>query len=170
MAVVGAGASGLSCAYYLALSGSTVDLYDAEAKPGDRLAQVLPGDLPQASLQRDLGGILLPRIRFHGSQRLGQGLIDELRRSHDALCVDTGALGIGQTDTEEIQATSGVPASGSLEGAAQWATQVSGLPGVYLCARPAFGRTVVQAAAAGRSVAVAIDQYLHTNGKKQPER
>jgi len=170
VAVVGAGASGLSCAYYLALSGVAVDLYDAEAKPGDRLAQVLPGDPPQASLQRDLRGILLPRIRFHGSQRLGQGLIDELRRSHDALCVDTGALGIGQTDTEEMQAASGVPASGSLEGAALWATQVSGLPGVYLCASPAFGRTVVQAAAAGRSVAVAIDQYLRTNGKRWPER
>jgi NADPH-dependent glutamate synthase beta subunit-like oxidoreductase len=137
VAVVGAGVSGLSCAYYLALSGAAVDLYDAEVQPGDRLAQLLPGDLPQASLRRDLRGILLPRIRFHGSQRLGQDLVDHLRRSHDALCVDTGALGMGPTDTQGMEIAGDVPASGSLEGAAPWATQVSGLPGVYLCASPA---------------------------------
>jgi len=138
VAVAGAGISGLSCAYYLALSGAAVDLFDEEARPGDRLEQALPRDLPQAALQRDLAGVLLPGIRLHGGQRIERDLVDTLRQTHGALCLDAGAL----------------------EGSPPWATLVSSLPGVFLCPSNASGQDPAQAAAAGRSAAVAIDRYL----------
>jgi NADPH-dependent glutamate synthase beta subunit-like oxidoreductase len=160
--VVGAGVSGLSCAYYLALSGVAVDIHDEQDHPGDRLVQVLGGEVPQAALQRDVAGILLPRIRFHGGRRLGRDLVDDLRQTHDALCLDMGVLGAGRAGTEGMEPVARIPVSGALEGAAHWATQLSGLPGLYLCASPASGRDVAQAAAAGRSSAVAIDRYLRS--------
>jgi hypothetical protein len=143
VAVVGAGASGLSCAYYLALVGVAVALYDELAQPGDPLAQAFGRELPEASLQRDLAGILLPRVRFHGGQTAGPDLVDRLRRAHGALCVDAGVL----------------------EGSEPWAAELAGLPGVTVCGSPASGRDVARAAAAGRSAAVAIDLYLRGNGR-----
>jgi prolycopene isomerase len=170
VAVVGAGVSGLTCAYYLALSGVAVELYDAGSRPGDRLAEALPAGVPQASWERDLQGVLLPGIRFHGNQRLEPGLLEDLRRSHAALCLDTGSLVGGQMGGADTQAASDLPGSDASAAIPAWAAQAVGLPGVYQCATSASGQSVVQAVAAGRSAAVAIGRYLDSPGREQPQR
>lgn len=109
VAVVGAGVSGLSCAYYLALSGGHVDVYDEGTGPGDRLSQARAGDLPQAAVARDVKALLLPGIHFHGSLKLGPDLVEDLRRSHDALYLDAGSFGIAPTDSAGTRPASGSP-------------------------------------------------------------
>ena len=167
IAVVGAGVAGLSCAYYLALSGCCVDLYDEVAQPGDRLSRALA--VPQASLARDVTGILLHRIHFRGSQKLGPALIEDVRRSHDALCLDAGPFGIAQMDTAGIQPASIDLTPDSRETVAPLAShaQASTLPGITVCGSSGSGQTVVGAAADGRRAAVAIGQYLGEKRKQQ---
>jgi NADPH-dependent glutamate synthase beta subunit-like oxidoreductase len=151
IAVIGANAAGLSCAYYLALSGCSVDVYDEVAQPDDRLAHALDGEVPRASLVRDVNGILLQGIRFQGGQKLGRDFTEDLRRSHDAVVVGAGSLGISQS-----------------EAVAPTAVQAAALPGITLLGNSMSGRTVVEAAAEGRRAAVAIVYDLDTR-RKQPQ-
>ena len=158
IAVVGAGAWGLSCGYYLALSGCRVDLYDELAQPGDRLAQALAGDVPQAALTRDLNGVLRPGIDFHRSQKLGHDLPEDLGRSHDVVCVDVGAWVLAGIET------AGIRASHWRDITLLSATEGPGRPGIVVSAGLEGERTVAGAAAAGRHAAVAIARYLEEKG------
>jgi NADPH-dependent glutamate synthase beta subunit-like oxidoreductase len=167
IAVVGAGVSGLSCAYYLALSGCSVDVYDEGTHPGDRLSQVLPGDLPPSALARDLKGILLGEIHFQGSQKLGPSLVEDVQRSHDALCLDLGPWGMARMEDAGVREVAVSQASDSGAAGAPSAMEASAGPGMYVCAGAGEGRTVVEAAAEGRRAAVAIYQYLGAKAKQR---
>jgi hypothetical protein len=94
--VVGGGPSGLSCSYYLALMGRSVDVYDQGAKSGGKLLQAhSPEDLPPPAVERDLTGILRHGIHFVGGRELGSTLdLQELMRSYNAVY-----LAAGFTDT-----------------------------------------------------------------------
>lgn len=66
--VVGAGASGITCAHYLARLGYAVDLMDSADRPGRDLQKLVEkGSLPEDSLVRDMDGVMLPSIRFIGN-------------------------------------------------------------------------------------------------------
>ena len=152
VAVVGAGVAGLSCAYYLALAGCAVELYDEHALPGDRLARWLPERMPPAALGRDVEGILQAGIVFLGGRKLEQGFVDNVRVSHDALVLDAGPSGLAEADGTGLQ-----PAD--LRQA--WTAS----PGTFVCGRPEDEGTVAEAAAAGRRTAVDVVQYLEALGK-----
>ncbi len=58
IAVIGAGPSGLSCAYYLQLSGYSVEVFESESVAGGVLAYGIPEyRLPKAVLNRDIQAI-----------------------------------------------------------------------------------------------------------------
>ncbi len=162
VAVVGAGASGLTCAYYLALSGCHVDVYDEVGEPGERLSRALAAEVPQAALARDVHGIMAQGIQFHGSQRLWPGLIDELQRSHDALYFDNGSLGLTQLDVAGTQAVPIPPAVHSRARVAPLVRPTAGSPAIVMASSSEEASTVVGAAAAGRRAAVALSEYLHS--------
>jgi len=133
VAVIGAGVAGLSCAYYLALAGYGVDVYDEGGQLGDRLSAEMARSAPPAALARDLQGILHAGVHYQGGQAPGPDLVAMARRSHDALCLDAGLPGLA-------------------------AEEAADLPGVFVVGRA--GGSVADAAAAGRRAAVAISRYV----------
>jgi NADPH-dependent glutamate synthase beta subunit-like oxidoreductase len=94
-AVLGAGPSGLTCAYFLAKRGYSVDIFDREDQPGGLLSLAIPCfRLPRQALKEDLDFILSSSdgIRFIGGKELGANLdLAELERTYDAVYLALGA-------------------------------------------------------------------------------
>ncbi|HOT90947.1 MAG TPA: NAD(P)-binding protein [Anaerolineae bacterium] len=139
IAVLGGGPAGLSCAYYLALTGRTVDVYGREAQPGGQLLDMAArGDLPVAALNRDLQGLLVDNIHFVGQQVPGVTFdIAELCNSHSAVYVTA--------DFTDIVG------------------DALSFPGMYV---GAAHHTVVEAVAEGRRIAVSISENQTSNTEK----
>jgi len=95
VAVVGAGPSGLTCSYFLAKRGYSVDIFDHEDQPGGLLLVAIPCfRLPREALKRDIDFILSSSegIRFTGGKVLGENIdLAELERSYDAVYLALGA-------------------------------------------------------------------------------
>ncbi|MHB8160180.1 MAG: NAD(P)-binding protein [Thermoleophilia bacterium] len=95
VAVVGAGPSGLSCAYQLTQRGYPVTVFDAEPKPGGLLHSVIPRyRLPLEILEAEIASIVSLGMDIQMSTRLGTDVeLEDLRADYDAVYV---ALGSGE--------------------------------------------------------------------------
>ncbi|MFH1416863.1 MAG: NAD(P)-binding protein [Planctomycetota bacterium] len=93
VAVVGAGPSGLSCAYQLARRGYSVTVYEASDKPGGMLLWGIPRyRLPAAILNGEIQKILDLGVELKCDTRIGSGTsIDDLRSRYQAVFVSIGA-------------------------------------------------------------------------------
>ena len=94
IAVVGAGPSGMTCAYYLALMGHTVDVYEEHEKAGGMLRYGIPEyRLPKERLDQDIIAIIKAGdITMHYDTKIGRNIsFGELRNSHDAIFLGLGA-------------------------------------------------------------------------------
>jgi len=92
VAVIGAGPSGLSCAFFLALEGFSVNLYESKAAPGGMAADAIPAfRLDAESLKRDIDRILALGVKLHTDTRVDRALFEQIRASHDAVYVAVGA-------------------------------------------------------------------------------
>jgi putative selenate reductase len=92
VAVIGAGPSGLSCAYFLALNGFGVEIFEAGGRAGGMAAGVIPVfRLDQAGLQRDIDAILALGVKLHLSSTVDQGRFEQLRDTFDFVYVAVGA-------------------------------------------------------------------------------
>ncbi|MDF1590396.1 MAG: FAD-dependent oxidoreductase [Desulfobacterales bacterium] len=91
--VVGAGPAGLTAAYYLALRGHAVTLYDIFPQPGGMLRYGIPRyRLPQERLDKDIQVIMDLGITFKGDTTIGRELsLSQLRQNCDAVFIATGA-------------------------------------------------------------------------------
>lgn len=92
VAVVGAGPSGLTCAYYLARLGYGVTVYEALPVPGGMLATGIPEyRLPKAILQKEIRMIEQVGVKILTDTEVGRDIsFEELRRTYDAIYVATG--------------------------------------------------------------------------------
>ena len=90
--VIGAGPSGLSCAYYLRLLGYEVHVYEEEAMAGGVLAYGIPEyRLPKAILQREINHIVNTGIHLHLNCSVGKDIsFNELKSRHQAIYLATG--------------------------------------------------------------------------------
>lgn len=103
IAVAGAGPAGLACAHRLALKGHSVDLFDANAKPGGLNEYGIAtyktvGDFAQAEVDwlLEIGGITL-----HSGQALGRDLtLDALIEGYDAVFLGIGLAGVNALSIE----------------------------------------------------------------------
>lgn len=94
VAVVGAGPSGLSCAYYLSILGAEVVVYDAEEKPGGRFITTIPDfRLPQDVVGGEVEELRRRGVVFRTGTRVGPGGVpfSELFAQHDAVYLAIGA-------------------------------------------------------------------------------
>lgn len=92
VAVIGAGAAGLSAAWQLALKGHEVDLYEAEEKIGGKLEYFIPRErLPQTVLKGELERFGSVGIHVHTRHPVDKEKFQEIYKGHDALVVACGA-------------------------------------------------------------------------------
>ena len=92
VAVVGAGASGLTCAYYLVNIGYDVDVFEAEKVAGGVLAFGIPEyRLPEAILQHEIDLIRQAGVNIYLNKEVGKNLnFNHLREGYDAIYIATG--------------------------------------------------------------------------------
>jgi NADPH-dependent glutamate synthase beta subunit-like oxidoreductase/NAD-dependent dihydropyrimidine dehydrogenase PreA subunit len=93
VAIVGAGPTGLSAAYYLARRGYPVTVYDAMPVAGGMMAIGIPEyRLPRAELRRDIEAIEALGVQLKLNTAIGRDvLVSDLQRDYDAVLLAVGA-------------------------------------------------------------------------------
>ncbi len=92
VAIIGAGAAGLTCGHYLVRIGYEVDVYEAEDIAGGVLAYGIPEyRLPMDILQHEIRLIEQEGVVVHLNTEVGKDIsFDHLRKDSDAIFVSTG--------------------------------------------------------------------------------
>jgi ferredoxin len=156
VAVVGAGPTGLSAAYYLRRQGHAVTIFDQEAQPGGRLRrETTPEDLPRDVLDAEIGQILRLGIELKSNTRIGgEAALEGLRRQFDAVLVACGSL-----TKEQAQGLGLRPGPHGI--LVDKETYQTGLEGVFAAGNAIRARgLVVRSVADGHEAAQSIDRYL----------
>ena len=92
VAIIGAGPTGLACAYYLALLGHEAVVYESNAAAGGMLRYALPDyRLPKASLDREIGIIEGAGVKFVFNTVVGRDImLNDLANDYDAVFLSIG--------------------------------------------------------------------------------
>ncbi len=92
VAVIGAGASGLTCAYYLVRIGYSVDVYETESVAGGVLAFGIPEyRLPKKELAHEIELIKEAGVNIILNKEIGKDIIfEELKNNYDSIYIATG--------------------------------------------------------------------------------
>ncbi|MEN0130361.1 MAG: NAD(P)-binding protein [Brevundimonas sp.] len=93
IAVVGAGPSGLSAAYYAAIAGHRVTVFEKQPQPGGMMRYGIPEyRLPKATLDEEIAFMQALGVEIVTGKALGTNLrLDELRRDYDAVYLAVGS-------------------------------------------------------------------------------
>jgi NADPH-dependent glutamate synthase beta subunit-like oxidoreductase len=157
VAIVGAGAAGLSAANYLSSLGHACTVFDSREAPGGALRYEIPeGRLPRNILDGEIDRIRSRGVMFHMKTEVGRDvLLDELLRRFDAVALATGTLGpkanFGTAMTER-----GIRINRK--------TFETSIPGVFAGgAAVRTCRIAARAVADGRAVAQGIHRYFNGN-------
>ncbi|MDD2362340.1 MAG: NADH-ubiquinone oxidoreductase-F iron-sulfur binding region domain-containing protein [Oscillospiraceae bacterium] len=92
VAVIGAGASGLTCAYYLVRVGYTVDVFEAHSVAGGVLAFGIPEyRLPKKVLEHEIDLIIQSGVNIHLNTEVGKDInFKKLKSQYDSVYIATG--------------------------------------------------------------------------------
>ncbi len=92
VAIVGSGPTGLACAYYLALFGHSVVVYDSRPAAGGMLRYALPEyRLPKAVLDKEVELIERMGVRFEFNVSVGDDItLNDLAHQYDAVFLAIG--------------------------------------------------------------------------------
>ncbi len=156
VAVVGAGPTGLSAAYYLARQGHACTLFDENATPGGRLLQETSEDeLPRDVLQAEVRTILQLNVRWRPKTRVATkpGPAD-LSREFDAIVLAFGAQAADQAEAWGVKSAGrGIHVERH--------TYATGVEGLFAAGGAVRGKCmVIRSAADGKEAAATIDRYL----------
>ena len=102
VAIVGAGPSGLTAAYYLAGKGQDVTIFDSFPKPGGAMRYGIPNyRLPEERLDKDISDILEQGVTFQGNTVIGKDItLEKLKEDFDAVFIASGANGSTKIELE----------------------------------------------------------------------
>ncbi|MBO7356458.1 MAG: FAD-dependent oxidoreductase [Lachnospiraceae bacterium] len=118
ISVIGGGPSGMTAAYYLALMGHEVDIYEEHEKLGGMLRYGIPEyRLPKARLDQDISAILSAGdITVHTNTKIGRDIsFGEIREKSDAVYIGIGAQLGNRMPMENADAVNVVPAADFLQ-------------------------------------------------------
>jgi formate dehydrogenase beta subunit len=95
VAVIGAGPAGLSCAYYLALMGYRVTIFEKLPEPGGMAAVGIPDyRLPRVILRSEVEIVREAGVEIRYGIDIGKDIkFDDIRKDHDAVFIGVGAQG-----------------------------------------------------------------------------
>ena len=109
VAIIGGGPSGLSCAYYLALMGHKVTVFEERDKLGGMLRYGIPSyRFPRHLLDEEIDSILSLGIEAHTNVTVGRdNSVEELQKEYDCLYIAIGAhqdkkVGIPGEDSRHV--------------------------------------------------------------------
>ena len=107
VAIVGAGPSGLSAAYYLSIMGHDVEIFEQRKHLGGMLRYGIPSyRLPREILEKEIETMLSTGIKVHKEISVGEDIsIVELKEKYDAVYIAIGAhidkkLGLDEQEAE----------------------------------------------------------------------
>lgn len=121
IAVIGAGPSGLTAAYYLSLMGHEVTVYEEHEKAGGMLRYGIPEyRLPKSDLDRDIEAILAAGdIRINYNTKVGRDIsFAQIREASDAVYMGLGAQIGNRMPVDGANAKNVIPAADFLQLAA----------------------------------------------------
>lgn len=91
VAIVGAGPSSLSVAYFLSRLGYNCDVFEEKPEPGGVLRWCIPTyRLPDTVLEREIGLIRDMGVTIHCGQHVSRSFLEEIRGNYDALFFGCG--------------------------------------------------------------------------------
>ncbi len=106
--IIGAGPSGLSCAYFLALQGFEVEIFEGKEFAGGWASDAIPTfRLNDESIKKDIDAILSLGVKINYSAVIDQAKFESMTKEYDYLYVAIGAqegtkLGIPGEDAEGV--------------------------------------------------------------------
>ena len=110
VAVIGAGPSGLSCAFYLSLAGFETEVFEQKSKAGGMVQFAIPGfRLTDEAIEKDLERIIKAGVAIHYNSPVDKTNFEKLRKNFDYIFIGAGAQLSKNLNIE------GIGASGVLE-------------------------------------------------------
>ncbi len=155
VAIVGAGPTGLSAAYYLARRGHACTLFDENPTPGGRLLrETSEEELPRGVLQAEIQTILQLGVKLRAGTRVASNPAPaDLRREFDAVLFAAGARAAEQAEAWGLS-----PKRRGI--GSDRHTYATGAEGLFAAGTAVRGKCmVIRSAADGKEAAAAIDQY-----------
>lgn len=92
VAVIGAGPSGLSCAWFLNQAGFQADVFETQKQPGGMVSGAIPAfRLTDANITRDVERIKNSGVNIVEDTRIDRSKFESLRRDYDFVYIAAGA-------------------------------------------------------------------------------
>jgi NADH-quinone oxidoreductase subunit F len=128
VAVAGAGPAGLTCAFYLALLGHEVSVFESKPEAGGMLRYAIPEyRLPKRVLAREVELIRRVGVQFHFGVAVGSGItLNELEEQFDAVFLSIGTWKESWVYLAGTELKGVIPALPFLEGIASGETTSTG--------------------------------------------
>lgn len=92
VAIIGAGPSGLSCAYYLALAGFEVEVFESQSKAGGMVQYAIPGfRLTDEAIEKDFNRVSDLGVQIHYNRKINKAEFREFKNKFNYIFVGVGA-------------------------------------------------------------------------------
>ena len=92
VAIIGSGPSGLSSAYYLALAGFTVEVFEAKSKSGGMVQFAIPGfRLTDSAIEKDFKRVTDLGVKINYHTKIDKDKFQSLKKDYSYIFIGAGA-------------------------------------------------------------------------------
>jgi ferredoxin len=156
VAIIGAGPTGLSAAFYLLQEGHDCFIFDQNPQPGGMLRYGAADEkLPKSVLDSEIKQISVLGAHFHQGQTLGKDIrLDELKNKYDAVVLAMGTIEPGVFENSGLELSNrGIVINKK--------TFTTAVPGVFAGGN-AVGESkmAIRALAHGKGISYSVNQFL----------